>query len=369
MGIDNELNLGRSWHIGTFWGIPVKIHWTFGLLLLFVIYTGYENDLIFTEILWFGVYVLALFLCVLLHEFGHALTARRYKIKTQDIILSPIGGLARMERLPKRPWHELLVAIAGPMVNVVIAIALGFLFYFVFGFSQFLTSDSFNYIATPPGFLSYLIAANIALFAFNLIPAFPMDGGRILRALLAMWLDRSKATKYASWVGRILAVGFVFLAFSYNVLTLGLIGVFIFFMATAENRQMQIETAMDKVKIASIMRKDFTRIHIGDHMSTVINQYFQHGEKNFLVFDSLGYIVGSIPDLFIRNAIKKNHTDVLAKDYLSQKIIHAHPDMELLDLYHEMNKQGAAIAGVYQSGELVGVVDRNQIQDFVQARM
>lgn len=360
--------MGNSWYIGTYWGIPVKIHWTFGLLLFYVGYLGYSNGLQAMETIWLGIYILVIFFCVVLHEYGHALTARRYGIQTEDIILSPIGGIARMKRIPDNGWEEFKVAIAGPLVNVVIATILGTIFYFAYGFSQFLNDEDVSYIATLPGFMSYVIASNVALFIFNLIPAFPMDGGRILRALLSLKLGTLKATKIASIVGRLLALGFVILAFKYQLVTIGFIGVFIFLMATLESRSVIIESALNEAKSIELMRRNYTLLSSNDDMKRAIDIHQSTEEKNFLVADEHHEVVASLPSLFIKDAIKNHHEAVSVERFQYDNILVASPDVNLLAIYNNLNETGAPIAAITDGREVVGVIDRDMLTEFIKSK-
>jgi Zn-dependent protease len=185
-----------SWKLGRVAGINVYLHPTFLLLLAFIGYGGAGQRGPADVVL-----VLATFFCVLLHEFGHALTARRFGIETEDITLYPIGGVARLRRMPKAPGAELLIALAGPAVNALIVIALGLVHWFAFG-GSLVTSSPLDL------FIVELIVINAVLGIFNLIPAFPMDGGRVLRALLSGWLGRARATMIAAGLGRGLALLF-----------------------------------------------------------------------------------------------------------------------------------------------------------------
>lgn len=169
-----------SWKLGRFAGIDVYIHTTFLLLIGFIGVSYWLQERSLAAVVGGIGFILALFLCVVLHEYGHALTARRYGISTRDITLLPIGGVARLERMPDEPRQELWVALAGPAVNVVIAAAL-FGWLFINGSLMPLETLS----VTSGSFLERLMLVNITLVAFNLLPAFPMDGGRVLRALLA----------------------------------------------------------------------------------------------------------------------------------------------------------------------------------------
>jgi Zn-dependent protease len=210
-----------SWKLGRIAGIDVFVHPTFLLVLFFpgVLTGGFLSLLL----------LLSVFGCVLLHEFGHALMARQFSIETEDITLYPIGGVARLQRLPRAPGAELLIALAGPAVNFAIVgtlMVLGFL-----GFDQVLANTELGL------FVSRLMVVNLVLGLFNLIPAFPMDGGRVLRALLSGVMGRAPATSIAAGVGRILAVLFgLSVLLTGNLMHLAL-AAFIFFAARAEEMQ------------------------------------------------------------------------------------------------------------------------------------
>ena len=171
--------------------IPVYLHWSFALSLLYVPYFGNSNGMSWQSTVLVGILFLALFACVLMHEFGHALVARRYGVETKDIILSPLGGIARLNRLPEKPFHEFLVAAAGPLVNLVIALVLSS-YFLIYDFSELFTNvKGLNQLFSSWIYLiPMLIILNVFLLLFNLLPAFPMDGGRIFRSLLAIRLGK-----------------------------------------------------------------------------------------------------------------------------------------------------------------------------------
>ena len=191
----------RSWRIGTAFGIGIYIHATFWLLPLYVVLQSWSRDGLEMVGMWLAL-LAAVMGCVVLHELGHALAARYFGIRTRDITLYPIGGVARLERLSEKPVEELLIALAGPAVNVGIA---ALLFPLVVLLS--LPGGLLAFWSTALGFfLVNLLVTNIVLVGFNLLPAFPMDGGRVLRAILAMPLGRLRATEIAAKVGIAIAV-------------------------------------------------------------------------------------------------------------------------------------------------------------------
>jgi Zn-dependent protease len=192
-----------SWRIGKVFGIAVYVHWSFVLVPLLVFFSSREAGLLAALVM--VALALAVFGCVLLHEFGHALTARAYGIRSRDITLYPIGGVARLEGIPPRPVEELFIALAGPAVNLAIAFVLAVVLVLL-GVSHFVLVPGAD--AGPPGasFIANLLLANLILAFFNLLPAFPMDGGRVLRSLLALWLGRLRATEVAARVGVMMAL-------------------------------------------------------------------------------------------------------------------------------------------------------------------
>jgi Zn-dependent protease len=216
--------------LGRYLGIDVFLHWTFFLAPLYLAYEmrwgqNYSWPLV-------GLFLLLLFAvfgCVLLHEYGHALMARHFGVNTRDIIVTPIGGIARLERMPRKPFQELLITIAGPSVNLLIGAVL-MIGLLAFG-SPLVPRDELKSVFQFPLILMWM---NLFLFLFNLIPAFPMDGGRILRSTLAFFVDYQSATMVAGILGQIVAVGFCFVGLVFGQFSLLLIGGFVFFAARME---------------------------------------------------------------------------------------------------------------------------------------
>jgi Zn-dependent protease len=219
--------MGSSLKVASVFGTEVRIHVTFLIYLAFICFSSYQEAGLSGAVQ--GVlFILALFACVLLHEFGHAFAARAFGIRTPDITLLPIGGVARLNRIPDKPWQELIVAIAGPLVNVVI-----------FAFLRFVTHgtadlEHVEHLESPRSeLLATLAYVNWMLVVFNMIPAFPMDGGRVLRALLAMAMPYARATQIAAWIGQGLAVVFAILGFFGNPFLI-FIALFVFVGAQQE---------------------------------------------------------------------------------------------------------------------------------------
>ncbi|MFT5522755.1 MAG: Zn-dependent protease [Pirellulaceae bacterium] len=221
--------MGKGWKIGEYSGIGVFVHWSFILLPVWIAVSTLMGGGGILEILVGLVWIAAVFGCVVLHEFGHALAARRFGIGTKDITLLPIGGVARLDRIPRKPGQEFLIAVAGPAVNVAIALILGVVLFLTGSLTQ-----AFSFSLVGSSFLFNLLAVNIGLVVFNMIPAFPMDGGRVFRSVLAFFLPYVKATDIAATVGQVVAVGFGILAVSFGEPMLLLLAAFVFFAGRAE---------------------------------------------------------------------------------------------------------------------------------------
>ena len=253
-----------SYRVATIAGIQVRIHLTFILLLAFYAWVYYIDGGPQSAI--YGVVLtLLIFLCVLLHEFGHALAARTYGIRTPDITLLPIGGVARLERMPANPQQEFVIAIAGPAVNVVIALAIFVVLDGVVPLRDFHLMDT-----SSGTLLDKLLLINILLVAFNMIPAFPMDGGRVLRALLATQMRYSAATRLAARIGQVIAVlfglasltpsGSRILGFSGSML--GVIAIFVFLGAQQELAYAQFRESAQNLRVGQAMITRFQALPI-----------------------------------------------------------------------------------------------------------
>lgn len=233
--------MNRRWSLklGEWAGIPVYVHWTFGLLLVWLVGMQW-SALGPAAALYSLMFLLGVFLSVLLHEFGHALAARQYGIGTRHIVLWPLGGIASLKRMPRQPGRELWVALAGPLVNVVIAASLFAALWLTGGWSAVGLGAVFS-----GSMLAQLMWANVVMALFNLLPAFPMDGGRVLRALLATRTSYLTATTAAARVGQGMAVLFGVLGFMGNPM-LVLIALFVWFAAEAELQHVRAQDTVER---------------------------------------------------------------------------------------------------------------------------
>ena len=379
--------MGGSLKLFTWFGIPVHLHWTFGLIFLYAMWIGFSNGLTLLDTGWLMLFFMALFTCVLLHEYGHSLTARRYGVQTQDIILTPIGGIARLERMPEKPLQEFLVALAGPMVNVVIALLLFGLGWVLFRderweiFKWFMeqqlnlsNSEETVDVISESGiettgllfYLPILVATNVALVVFNLIPAFPMDGGRIFRALLAMRIGRVRATKVAAIVGQVIAVLFIGIGLYYGPFTLALIGLFVFTTARTENSMVQLDARLNKHRASEIMRPLYTRLNMTDWMQTPMDMLKTGLERHFLVYDFNNAPVGVLEEEDILRAVKKQDTSSPVAQYMSDHIPLVALTDSLLYVYYLIRQQQYGILAVKDAqGDIIGVIDEAGLSNFL----
>ncbi len=377
----------------TWLGIPVHLHWSFGLIFLFALWVGFTNNFSATGTLWLIGYISAVFGCVLLHEYGHALMARRYGVRTQDIILTPIGGIARLERMPEKPIQEFLVAIAGPLVNVAIAILLFALAAVLFqgerwelfnwSLGQFFSVDATGSEAVDSTglvdengiptawflyFFTLLLVTNVILVLFNLVPAFPMDGGRILRSLLSIRLGRVRATQIATWLGQAIALLFVFAGvtglWGFGI-TLALIGFFVFITARTENAMVRLDALLRRFKARDVMRPQFARLTANDWMQTPVALLQQGLERHFLVFDLEDRPVGILEEPQIVAALRKNDLSAEIAIYLRPQVRVVHQDQGLEHVYHLLQPGGIGIVAVADEGRIIGVIDQAGLQNFL----
>ena len=356
--------MGKSWRIATIAGIPVLLHWTLGLFVMFLVWFAYQwsHEI---QVGYFISFIACLFLCILLHEFGHSLTAKRFGVRTKDIILSPIGGLARLENIPDNPIQELKITINGPMVNLAIAGSLALLIYILgLSYDPGLQENPKIY---KENFLALLMYMNIGVFMFNLIPAFPMDGGRILRSLLSTRIGRTRATYWASLIGKVIAILFVLVAVFNGFFMLAIIGPFIFFMAGEEYHQVKLSEVMKGTTLDSIMLKNFTKVEETQGVTHFIDELKGTEEKDFLVYNSEGNICGSLPSMFIDELLKNPQDYHQIKDIASRKYNSLKEENSIEEAFNLMKEEGLAIIAIKKDGQITGVIDRPIISKFILA--
>lgn len=346
----------------TFQRIPVRLHWSFGLLVLWVWYIGFQAGMGWPAIGVLGLLILSLFACVVMHEFGHALAARRYGVRTRDIILSPIGGVARLDRIPEKPVQELVVALAGPAVNVMIALVLGLIAWLLLPQRLTIQGETETAIFWIGNYVPLLFWMNLWLVLFNMIPAFPMDGGRVLRALLAMRLGRLKATHWASVVGRVLAVFFMITAFVEQQLFLGLIGLFVYVMASQEYKMVRADQLYRQFRVGDVARRTFAMLHPHDTVAQALLQ-LRHGlETHFLIGESTDLPEGYIAADDLLKARGKGHESTAITHFSRPLSGRVRPDTPLNEVFVFFQQDPQALLLIAdEQGHTLGVLDRDQI--------
>jgi Zn-dependent protease/CBS domain-containing protein len=350
-----------QWKLGTFAGIDVYVHATFLLLIGWIGYSYWLQYGTIAKVVEGILFILALFLCVVLHEYGHALTARRYGIKTRDITLYPIGGVARLERLPDKPIEELWVALMGPAVNVVIA-ALLFVFLYLSGGLAQIT----DLTVASGSFLMRLMLVNISLVVFNLLPAFPMDGGRVLRALLAMRMDYVRATQVAATIGQGMAFLFGLAGLFGNTFLL-FIALFVWIGASQEASMVQMRNSIGGIPVTNVMQTKFEILSPSDRLDRVVNLILAGSQQDFPVVEN-GQFVGMLTrDDFIR-ALSQHGQDTPVAEVMRRNVssVDSHDMVETALM--RLQESGAKTLPVMHNGRFVGLVTSENITEFLMIR-
>ena len=350
-----------SLKIGRFSGIDVRMHITFLLLVGWIALLYWRQGQSLAAAITGVVFILAIFLCVVLHEFGHALAARRYGIKTRDIVLLPIGGVARLEKLPTTPLHELWVSLAGPAVNVAIAAIL-------FAWLKLTASFEALQLMTVTGgpFFERLLAVNLFMIAFNMIPAFPMDGGRVLRAVLAMRTSHGRATRIAASIGQGIAVFFGVIGLFYNPFLM-LIAVFVWFGASQEARSAQMQTAVDGIPVQQAMLTDFKTLDKNDRLERAVELTLAGSQKDFPVVEN-GRIEGILTQADLMRALSErdHHSTVLSAIQHKVEAVDSH---EMLEAAFEKFKTcNCQTLPVTLQSRLVGLLTMDNLAEFLRIR-
>lgn len=306
-------------------------------------------------ILGFGLFVALLFACVLLHELGHALTARRYGVSTKDIIISPIGGVARLYRMPQKPWAEFWVAIMGPAVNVGIALLLAIVIS-ITPLSFTPTGDISTLFSKVSNLVPLLMWINLGLVIFNLIPAFPMDGGRVFRSLLSLRWSPLQSTRIASYSGQTIAMGFIFYGVYQGEYILPFIGVFVFVTAALEYRHMKQVSAARSQKILEVTRP-LTPLFLNDPIDRAVELQLNSAEEQLVVLDQAYNAVGYIDT---RQLSTQNLGDRIA-DLDIKEIDHVNYGDTIDEVAQKFESQKLPIFAVYTEDYLLGIVRKNDI--------
>jgi Zn-dependent protease/CBS domain-containing protein len=343
--------------LGRFAGIDVYVHVTFLALIAYFAAVYWAETGTLAGVLAGLALIGMLFVCVLLHEYGHALTARRYGIGTRHITLLPIGGLALLESMPKDPRQEIVVALAGPAVNLAIA-AVAWLLVLAEGRPGALVPEQL----TRMGFLPSLLAANLMLAIFNLLPAFPMDGGRVLRAALSLRMDRVKATRIAAVVGQTLAVGLGALGLMGNPILI-LIAVFVWIGAGAEASAVEADARLARQPAARGMITAFATLAPGDRLARAVELTLAGTQKDFPVVED-GRVLGVVTQAAILRGLRDRGPDGGVAELMVPALT-ADVSVTLAELLENMQARDGRLVCILRGGRLVGMVDLENIAEFL----
>ena len=350
-----------QWKLGNFAGIDVYVHATFLLLIGWVGYSHWLENQLWSEVFSGVLFIIALFACVVLHEYGHALTARKYGIKTRDITLYPIGGVARLERMPEKPVEELWVALMGPAVNVVIAAAL---FTFLYLTNSLVPLSDLT--VASGSFLERLMMINISLVLFNLIPAFPMDGGRVLRAFLAMRMDYVRATQIAATIGQGMALLFGLIGLFGNA-SLLFIAFFIWIGASQEAGMTQMKNAISGIPVGRAMLTDYKSLSPRDTLARMSQLILSGSQHDFPVIDNDRVIGVVTRDDFIMALTQ--HGEGIAISAIMKKDLPEVDSYEMVEnALARIQESGVPALPVTHAGQLVGIVTTENITEYLMIR-
>lgn len=352
----------KSWSLraGKFFGIDIFIHWTFWILIIWIFLMHFQAGHGWMRGAWGALFILAVFACVVLHEFGHALVARRFGVPTRNITLYPIGGIASLEAMPEKPAQELLVGLAGPAVNLVIAVVLWF-YLRLSGQSFDLSAMGGAHDMVEIPFFWNLFLANTVLAVFNLIPAFPMDGGRVLRGLLSLFTDRTKATRIAAGLGQFLAIFFVFLGFFYNF-WLVFIGLFIFLGAGGESAYEQTRAALAGLKVKDALMRSFTLLKPDDSLGRAVEALLNSQETEFVVADG-GEPIGLLTRTEIIKGLSERGKEGSIAEFMNRSFSVVSSETRLQDFLGQVLEKGQSVALVMDADELQGLIDRENLEE------
>jgi len=343
-----------SWQLGTIAGISIRAHVTLLVLLAWLVATAPFHGHAWLQALLQVILVIAVFATIVVHELGHALVARRFGCATREILLLPIGGIARMDRIPERPLYELLVAVAGPAVNIVLAAVLGA--------TLAATGASFAMAqaTTMGGLVAQLMWVNIGLAVFNLIPAFPMDGGRVFRALLAFRMGRERATAVAAMASKVFAALFVLFGIGGNLM-LCLIGVFVWFTAQQEAANVALSKLLARGTVADAMLWSPHSVDVDESVDEVAARIIHNGDRELAVFEE-GHPAGIVmsSDVVRRMMSEAPHGSVGSLMHRDVPVVR--PTAQLSSVLQPLEESGAALV-VDETG-LVGLLTLEQVATY-----
>ena len=358
-----------SFKLFTIRGIPVRVHASFLLILLWAAWLGFNTRAAGWPlgVLFWVVFTLLLFVCVVLHELGHSLVAQFFGVSVQDITLWPIGGVARITKLPQRPYQEFLITAAGPAVNILLAIIFGTIALAWIGPGQLLALVTSPYRlerlltgVNAEAMLLMLALNNVLLVLFNLIPAFPMDGGRLVRSVLAAFMPFGRATKVASWLGQGTAVVMGLVGLLTGSLFLGLVAIFVFVAAWGERQQAVTNDHLRGMRVAQAMQPVGTQLHPLETLGGAASRVAALPQAAYLVVDA-GKLVGMLSRRDLLAALRKAGPAARVGQHLGHEFVRLTPEETLIDADENLAQAQPPFGIVIENGQAVGLLGRGDI--------
>mgnify|MGYP001553763049 CR=1 FL=1 len=347
-----------SWKIIRLAGIDVYVHATFLILIVWIGLSFWLVGGSVAAVVSGVTFILALFGCVVLHEMGHALTARRFGIRTRNIILLPIGGVASMERMPDDPKQEMAVAIAGPMVNLAIAFVL---WLWLSVTNQLQGAEQLALV--EGSFLQKLMVVNIILAVFNLLPAFPMDGGRVLRAALSMRMSHVRATQVAARIGQGLALWLGFIGLLYNPFLM-FIALFVWIGAAAEAGTEQIKSTLHSAAVGRAMLTDFQTLPPDAPLSRAIELTLAGSQKEFPVLED-GKVIGVLTQDDLLKGLQTSGEHAPASRWMQKEVLTADIKEPLEKVLERLQSTHCPLIAVTRAGQLAGILNLEHIMELI----
>lgn len=372
--------MGGSLRLARLWGIDIQVHWTFLLILVygaFAFSVGRADPVVGAL---YGILVIVLlFACVVLHELGHALTAKYFHVNVPYITLLPIGGVAQLERMPRRPWHEFLIAIAGPAVNFVLGLILLPFAILVLGMSiragelnsvWDLYRWTFQNLQQPSlgSLVLYLTTTNFILGIFNLLPAFPMDGGRILRALLALSLPYVRATRIAVLVGRAMAILFAFVGIAQFNIFLLLIAFFVYVGGRGELEAVESRYVLKDFHARQALNRNVHQLYTSERVDRAVDLIMTSYQVDFPVFDLSNNFVGVVTRLRLVNALRSGKPEQRIGEIMlpARDVPVITPEMNLADVWDCMIENRSQVVAVKERGRFLGLLTLEDMSEVIQ---
>jgi Zn-dependent protease/CBS domain-containing protein len=354
-----------SWsvNIGSIAGTAIRIHVTFLLFLVWIFVAGLAtsgvNDAVNSLI-----FMVLLFACVVAHEFGHIFTARAFGVPTPDVTLLPIGGVARLARIPEKPSEEFLVAIAGPLVNVAIAIVL------IAIAPTHLSAAHLAAMESPKvSMVDRLAEVNLFLAVFNMIPAFPMDGGRVLRALLAVRLGHVRATEIAASIGQWAAFALGFLGLFTNNPMLIFIAIFVYLAAASEAHMVSLRAMSRDIPVTAAMVTRLATLTGSEHIDDAVKTLLQTSQTEFPVVDSYHRLIGLVGRAEIIRALRERGPSVAVSDVMVKDIPTVERSHRLEEAFRLLQEKAVPAVGVVDyAGSLIGLVTAESVGEMLMVR-